>query len=121
MPDDKTYPVNEVVIEKKAVISLAISLLPLVLLACVQFILMPLLHAENNNEAMISFGRRFLMVVLISVFIQPLAVILGTYALFKISQDDSYRGKWCAIAGIMIAVVTMAFMGYKMYRGLSHM
>jgi hypothetical protein len=108
------------VIEKKAVACLVISLLPMALLACVQFIMVPLLHAENNNEAMISFGRRFLMVVLISVFMQPLAVILGIYSLFKISRDEYYRGKWCAIVGIMIAVVTMAFLGYKMYQGLNH-
>jgi hypothetical protein len=121
MSDGKKYSEDKVAIEKKAIACLVISLLPMVLFACVQFMLTPLLHAAANNDAMISFGRRFLMVVLISVLMQPMAVILGTYSLFEISQDDSYRGKWCAIAGIMIAVVTMAFMGYKMYRGLSHM
>jgi hypothetical protein len=121
MPGDRSHPADEVVMEKKAVACLVISLLPMMLFAGIQFILMPLIHAANNKDTLVSLGRHFLVIVLISVLMQPLAVILGTYSLFEISQDDSYRGKWCAIVGIMIAVVTMAFMGYKMYRGLSHM
>ena len=80
---------------------------------CAFYVLLPLMHLENDKEFMALFNRRFFVVIFISILIQPLAVILGILSLLDISRDCYCRDKWPAGAGILIAIVTMVMMAYK--------
>jgi hypothetical protein len=110
MPEDKKKNWGDIVTDKNAMISLAISFLPYALFVCVQFILPSLIHTASN------LGHRFFPVIFISILLQPLAVAFGISSLLGISRDGYCRDKWCAVAGILIAILTMVMMGCIIYK-----